>query len=349
MGYECLLALDKKYENELKNATLILGNGSSISYSSKFAYSSLYDEAAFTDEEKRLFDKFKTNNFEYILRKLFQAGEVNKVLELDRGKKVNSVYEDIRLKLIETIRRIHPVMRDINPATVHDMVFESMMGYRYIIDLNYDFILYWILSAQNKCPFPSENHEHEKKYKGSPFDHFYDGFHCYDDENHDHLSFDYDFVEEEIQKKEKTGIFYPHGNLLFVRDKFNGETLKIKSNGDLFDVVDKDWEKGYTPLFISEGTADKKLTSIRSVPYLNYVYNDILNNLTDFVVIYGWSMGDCDSHLIKKIFSNKKIKTAAISIYKGNSDSQAIQEEETAIERKIKNYNEAIAVEFWEC
>lgn len=349
MGYECLLALDKKYENELKNATLILGNGSSISYSSKFAYSSLYDEAAFTDEEKRLFDKFKTNNFEYILRKLFQAGEVNKVLELDRGKKVNSVYEDIRLKLIETIRRIHPVMRDINPATVHDMVFESMMGYRYIIDLNYDFILYWILSAQNKCPFPSENHEHEKKYKGSPFDHFYDGFHCYDDENHDHLSFDYDFVEEEIQKKEKTGIFYPHGNLLFVRDKFNGETLKIKSNGDLFDVVDKDWEKGYTPLFISEGTADKKLTSIRSVPYLNYVYNDILNNLTDFVVIYGWSMGDCDSHLIKKIFSNKKIKTAAISIYKGNRDSQAIQEEETAIERKIKNYNEAIAVEFWEC
>ena len=56
MGYECLLALDKKYGNELKNATLILGNGSSISYSSKFAYSSLYDEAAFTDEEKQIAD-----------------------------------------------------------------------------------------------------------------------------------------------------------------------------------------------------------------------------------------------------------------------------------------------------
>lgn len=349
MGYECLLALDKKYGDELKNATLILGNGSSISYSSKFAYSSLYDEAAFTDEEKQLFDKFKTNNFEYILRKLFQAGEVNKVLELDQEKKVNYVYEDIRLKLIKTIRRIHPVMSDINPATVHDMVFESMMGYRYIIDLNYDFILYWILSAQNKCPFPSENHEYEKKYKGSPFEHFYDGFHCYYDETHDHLSFDYDFLEEEIQKKEKTGIFYPHGNLLFVRDKFNGETLKIKSNGDLFDVVDKDWEKGYTPLFISEGTADKKLTSIRSVPYLNYVYNDILNNLTDFVVIYGWSMGDCDTHLIKKIFSNKKIKTVAVSIYNENRELQAIQEEKIAIENKIKHYNKEIAVEFWEC
>ena len=137
MGYECLLALDKKYGDELKNATLILGNGSSISYSSKFAYSSLYDEAAFTDEEKRLFDKFKTNNFEYILRKLFQAGEVNKVLELDRGKKVNSVYENIRLKLIETIRCIHPVMSDIDPATVHDKVFRIMMDYRYIICLLY--------------------------------------------------------------------------------------------------------------------------------------------------------------------------------------------------------------------
>lgn len=118
MGYECLVALDKKYGDKLKNATLILGNGSSISYSSKFAYSSLYDKAAFTDEEKQLFDKFDTNNFEYILRKLFQAGEVNKVLELDKEKKVNSVYENIRLKLIATIRCIHPVMSDIDPATV---------------------------------------------------------------------------------------------------------------------------------------------------------------------------------------------------------------------------------------
>lgn len=88
MGYECLLTLDEKYRNELKDATLILGNGSSIFYSSKFAYSSLYDEAAFTDEEKQLFDKFDTNNFEYILRKLFQAGEVNQVLELDQGKRL---------------------------------------------------------------------------------------------------------------------------------------------------------------------------------------------------------------------------------------------------------------------
>lgn len=348
MGYECLVALDKKYGDKLKNATLILGNGSSISYSSKFAYSSLYDEAAFIDEEKRLFDKFKTNNFEYILRKLFQAGEVNKVLELDRGKKVNSVYEDIRLKLIATIRCIHPVMSDIDPATVHDKVFKSMMDYRYIIDLNYDFLLYWILSNDGfLSSFSVEGNETRRNvFQGRPFQYFYDGFR---QTIENHLSFDYDFVETEIQKEEKTGIFYPHGNLLFVRDKFNGETLKIKSNGDLFDVVDKDWEKGYTPLFISEGTAEKKLKSIRSVPYLNYVYNEILNNLTDFIVIYGWSMGDCDSHLIKKIFSNKKIKTVAISIYNGNRDIQAIQEEKTAIERKIKNYNEAIAVEFWEC
>ncbi|WP_157868795.1 DUF4917 family protein [Megasphaera elsdenii] len=342
------MALDEKYGTELKAATLILGNGSSISYSSKFAYSSLYDEAAFTDEEKQLFDKFDTNNFEYILRKLFQASEVNKVLELDQGKKVNSVYENIRLKLIETIRCIHPVMSDIDPATVHDKVFRIMMDYRYIIDLNYDFLLYWILSNNGfLSSFPiEENGARRNVFQGSPFQYFYDGFrkNC-----GTHLSFDYDFVEEEIRKEEKTGIFYPHGNLLFVRDKFAGETLKIKSDGDLFDVVDKDWEKGYTPLFISEGTANKKMNSIRSISYLNYVYNEILSNLTDFIVIYGWSMGDCDTHLIKKIFSNKKIKTVAVSIYNENRELQAIQEEKIAIENKIKHYNKEIAVEFWEC
>ena len=60
-------------------------------------------------------------------------------------------------------------------------------------------------------------------------------------------------------------------------------------------------------------------------------------------------MGDCDNHLIKKIFSNKRIKTVAVSIYNGNRDLQAIQEEQTVIERKIKKYNDEIAVEFWEC
>lgn len=83
--------------------------------------------------------------------------------------------------------------------------------------------------------------------------------------------------------------------------------------------------------------------------YLNYVYNEILSNLTDFIVIYGWSMGDCDTHLIKKIFSNKKIKTVAVSIYNENRELQAIQEEKIAIENKIKHYNKEIAVEFWEC
>lgn len=348
MGYECLLALDKKYGDELKNATLILGNGSSISYSSKFAYSSLYDEAAFTDEEKQLFDKFKTNNFEYILRKLFQAGEVNKVLELDRGKKVNSVYEDIRLKLIETIRRIHPVMSDIDPATVHDRVFESMMGYRYIIDLNYDFILYWILSAQNKCPFPSENHEHEKKYKGSPFDHFYDGFHY--DENRN-LSFDYDNIDNlrDSNANRKTGIFYPHGNLLFVRARNNGETLKIKSSGNLIDAVDESWTNGNTPLFVSEGTKGQKMSSIRSDSYLNYVYNEVLGHLTEFIVVYGWSMSECDDHLVHKIFHNERVKKVAVSIHTDGMDSTVLDNEKFRISKKLKQENNNLDVEFWEC
>ena len=332
----------------MKNATLILGNGSSISYSSKFAYSSLYDEAAFTDEEKQLFDKFKTNNFEYILRKLFQSGEVNKVLELDRGKKVNSVYEDIRLKLIETIRRIHPVMSDIDPATVHDMVFESMMGYRYIIDLNYDFILYWILSAQNKCPFPSENHEHEKKYKGSPFDHFYDGFHY--DENRN-LSFDYDNIDNlrDSNANRKTGIFYPHGNLLFVRARNNGETLKIKSSGNLIDAVDESWTNGNTPLFVSEGTKGQKMSSIRSDSYLNYVYNEVLGHLTEFIVVYGWSMSECDDHLVHKIFHNERVKKVAVSIHTDGMDSTVLDNEKFRISKKLKQENNNLDVEFWEC
>ena len=157
MGYECLNRLKKRYGNALEGATLILGNGSSISYSSKFSYSSLYDKADFTNEERQLFDEFDTKNFEYILRKLFQAGEVNKILGLDQKERVSFAYEHIRLKLIETIKSIHPAMSDIDPSTVHDEVFKSMMEYKYIIDLNYDFILYWILGNKGiLSSFPIE-------------------------------------------------------------------------------------------------------------------------------------------------------------------------------------------------
>lgn len=353
MGYECLNQVKKHYDQNLKDATLILGNGSSIAYSSKFAYASLYDAADFTEEEKQLFDEFGTNNFEYILRKLFQAGEVNNILRLDQDKKVSSAYKNIRLKLIETIKRIHPVMSDIDPGNVHDKVFQSLMDYRYIIDLNYDFLLYWILSSRGFSSFvPIDEEDQEENptgrnvLEGEPFSYFYDGF-CYPAGNH--LCFDYDFVEDEIRRGEKTGIFYPHGNLLLARDQLYGDTLKIRSSGNLFKDVDEDWKKGYTPLFISEGTAKQKLSSIRSAPYLNYVYNEILNDLTSFIVVYGWSMGDCDDHLIRRIFSNRKIKKVAVSIYAGSRSLQEMQDEAREIERKIKNCNDEITVEFWRC
>lgn len=348
MGYECLNRVKEHYGQDLKDATLILGNGSSIAYSLKFAYASLYDAADFTEEEKQLFDEFGTNNFEYILRKLFQASEVNKILGLDQDKKVSSAYKNIRLKLIETIKSIHPTKDDINLKLIHDTVFQSMMDYRYIIDLNYDFLLYWILSNDGHLsPYPIEGNQSRRNvFQGSPFQYFYDGF-CYLSGNH--LCFNYDFVEDEIRRGEKTGIFYPHGNLLLVRDKLYGDTLKIRSSGNLFKDVDEDWEKGYTPLFISEGTSEQKLNSIQSTPYLNYVYNEILNDLTSFIVVYGWSMGDCDDHLIRRIFSNKRIQKVAVSIYTGSRSVQEMQDEAREIRKKIKRYNDKVTVEFWGC
>ncbi len=348
MGYECLLNLDEKYGERLNGATLILGNGSSISCSSNFNYKNLYEKTDFIAEEKCIFEKFKTENFECILRKLFQASEINKVLELDPEQKVKTEYEAIRIKLIETIKSIHPARENLGLPFIHNKVFNNLIKYKYIIDLNYDFILYWILSAQDEDIFPSEDDEHEKYPSESPFDYFYDGFCCSENEC---LSFNYEYTDQcrESDAKPKTGIFYPHGNLLLVRSRIDEETLKIISHGNLIDTVDDNWKKGNTPLFVSEGTEDQKLRSIRSVPYLNYVYNEILGNLTEFIVIYGWSMSDCDDHLVHKIFHNKKVKKVAISIYTDGKDNDQIGREESKIIEKLKSENNALDIEFWEC
>ena len=71
---------------EYRRGTILLGNGASIAVSPRFAYGSLLEHAQqnglLTEDVGRLFDFFDTQDFELILRLVWQASNVNRSLQI---------------------------------------------------------------------------------------------------------------------------------------------------------------------------------------------------------------------------------------------------------------------------
>lgn len=288
------------------NDTIIIGNGGSIAIDSRFSYDSLKNHAfknkLFTENVTKLFEHFKTSDFELILRLVWQANNVNKSLNIS-DKMTGKAYLQVRECLIKTVRDIHPEFNDIKgklPA-----IYGFLKNFKTVLSLNYDLILYWVIMYGKEQ----------------------DDFHSFKD------CFIYSHFDDNRQKfkKLKDGdkttslVFYPHGNLMLARDIVETEIkLKSKSIGLLANILNE-WEsEAVVPLFVSEGSSKQKISSIHNSYYLNTVYREVLSEPKDSLAIYGWHLGGNDSHIVDKIFcnyhNNRKIEKIAISVF--NDDQQ---------------------------
>ncbi|URK95660.1 DUF4917 family protein [Pseudomonas sp. BYT-1] len=96
---------------EYGHGTILLGNGASIALSPRFAYGSLLEHAQqnglITKDVDRLFEFFDTQDFELILRLVWQASNVNKSLQIPDDR-THAVYLRVRDCLIEAVRAVHP-------------------------------------------------------------------------------------------------------------------------------------------------------------------------------------------------------------------------------------------------
>lgn len=65
---------------------LLLGNGASIAIDSRLSYRSLYEQVCrsgkVNDDLLRMFEHFRTSDFELILKLLLETSRVNEVLEI---------------------------------------------------------------------------------------------------------------------------------------------------------------------------------------------------------------------------------------------------------------------------
>ncbi|MDC4936978.1 DUF4917 family protein [Acinetobacter baumannii] len=297
-------------------STLLIGNGASVALDPKFSYTSLKEYAEENEELDedilKLFREFDTNDFEYILRLVWHASIINSKLKI-QDERTQKAYENIRNALIQSVRAIHSEYDQIIGSLPNLYAFTK--NFKTIISLNYDLILYWIMMHGND---KRDGHRFKDCFISNTF--------------HDDWTKFRSPIGREI---DITLVFYPHGNLSLARDIYD-EEYKISTNGsNLLESILSTWRRGKAvPLFISEGTAEKKLKSILSSGYLQTVYDEVLPSIFSTessgnnLVIYGWALGEHDTHILKRILcgrnrgllTNNSINKIAVSLYKPTQD-----------------------------
>lgn len=77
----------KDIKQDFRQGSLLLGNGSSIAIDSRFGYQSILQHARdndfLTEDIQKLFDFFRTSDFELILRLVWHASKVNDALQIE--------------------------------------------------------------------------------------------------------------------------------------------------------------------------------------------------------------------------------------------------------------------------
>ncbi len=278
------------------DGTILLGNGASIAVDNSFVYSSLKQHATenglLTNDVQSIFEFFHTDDFELILRIVWQATNVNRSLEIE-DEKTERAYQHVRDCLIAAVRDIHCDHDDISNQLPN--IYNFLKGFRTVIPLNYDLIIYWAMMYGLDI---DDRHAFKDCFLHSEFD--------------DEWS---RFRKRIGNERACTLVFYPHGSLILARDKIENER-KITSAGlNLLEQILQKWEEGsYVPLFVSEGTRKQKLNSIQSSYYLTTVYREVLPNLSTNLVIYGWGLGEHDLHILQRI-AKSRIDEVAISVF----------------------------------
>lgn len=279
--------------------TLLLGNGASIAIHNEFAYPTLHsvaDAKGLLATTAPIFAKLGTTDFEHVLLACWYAEHVNVALGTPSAD-ISAAYAEVRTALIQAVHSVHPIHADVAADLQRAGTFAS--SFPTVVSLNYDLTLYWAMLLFNAV-------------NGSWFK---DAFH------HGEFQTDWGYLRKPLPPATgATLVFYPHGSLSVARDYIGDETKIAVAAGDLLGTITHRWSSGhYVPVFVSEGTSKEKVASIRRSHYLTNVYEEVLTELGENLVVYGWSFDERDQHVLNAISTNPP-KRMAVSVFTGQPD-----------------------------
>jgi Domain of unknown function (DUF4917) len=188
-----------------------------------------------------------------------------------------------------------------------------MKHFSTVVSLNYDLLVYWALMSGNS----NSRNSFRDCFKYGKFQHDWERFR-----------------KSHNPSEKPTLVFYPHGNLALGIDCYGIEHKIHAERSNLLDTIIEGWQSdGVIPLFVSEGESAQKRKSIRRSPYFSTVFEEVLPQLGDSIVIYGWSMLH-DDHILSAICKNRP-KKFAVSALESSGQANKLRYEE--IQSKLCN------------
>nr|WP_321258898.1 DUF4917 family protein [uncultured Pseudodesulfovibrio sp.] len=280
---------------------LLVGNGFSIALRPDiFTYTSLFSEANFADMPavQGVFDRLGTTDFEEVVWALERAATILPCYQDGSDQIVGQMAEDaqaIKEILVETIAGKHPE----RPFDITDDQYAHCIGFLKnfldargkIYTLNYDILLYWALMKGKKAELGEE--------LKLDFD---DGFRSDMDDP------DTPYVIWNNGESRNQNVYYLHGALhLFDAGHELRKYTWNRTNEALVDQSREAINNGMFPLFVSEGSADKKMMKIEHSGYLHKALRSF-TNITGVLFIHGMSLSPNDEHILRTIERGKICK-----------------------------------------
>ncbi|MEO1367893.1 MAG: DUF4917 family protein [Acidobacteriota bacterium] len=278
-------------------ANLLLGNGFSIACDSRYSYRALRQHAdgRLPEVSRALLDRLGTDNLEQVLQIVEDARWVAEQCGQSDGS-LAATHRQTCVALVQALAADHltsPRQIDLErDRSSHAVAFMGL--FRRIFTTNYDLLLYWTLMKN------AGDREEGYNYR--------DGFRRPEGE-----------LFGEFDPEVDTNVFYLHGALhLYESRTGDGEVRARKhvrtGNRGLVTIVQGTFERGDFPLFVAGGRPEQKLDTIRGSSYLKRCY-DTFSALSGPLVIFGWSLGDSDRHLLSALAANADLGPVYLSFY----------------------------------
>lgn len=296
LGYNLVLSGQNEYTAELLSydkvkkfidfcsdnnyfSSLLLGNGFSISCNQNFDLSHLTQQMASNNHiVNNIFQYLKTGNWdiEETMRMLNQSigilqccSQLNSSEFADVINELQRFAQNLKNQFIATIQSNHIQSID-NDAK--ESALDFIRTYHCIFTLNYDLLLYWVISHNGLYPFA-------------------DGF---GRDSNGLLIFNHN----------KPSFYFLHGALHLFYNKGYIEKLEYMYY-TILDVIHSKINNNHYPLCVTAGTADEKLEMIKNNYYLSHCFDALRHCSNHNLVVLGTYLKDSDRHIRDAILQSE--------------------------------------------
>ncbi|WP_236193242.1 DUF4917 family protein [Pseudomonas glycinae] len=269
--------------------SILLANGFSQAWNAKiFNYKNLLETANFgarSDVVRKIFESFKTFDFEKVMKKLIATETILRLYGADQNviDMVVSDQETVKSALITAISQTHPSL----PSEVADQQYVAvrtfLRQFNQVFTLNYDLLFYW---ARNKSALAPEGYRTDDGFRGNRI-----------------------WIGPSTQN-----VHFLHGGLHIYDTQAGIKKHACTDDGEsIIEQVRVNMEDKRFPTFVSEPTHERKRVRIQHNPYLNFCFQK-LSRLEGAMFVFGHSIDENDKHIFDEI-NRSGVDSVFVSVY----------------------------------